>query len=278
MGNDVVYSGIPGAYAEIAAMKYFGSGVKLRNVDSFSEVFLEIGHKGALGIAPIENTIEGSVNEVYDLLLRTDGVKIVGEEVIRVSHCLIANPESMIEEIRNVYSHPQALAQCREFIEKMRLKPLASTSTASGVKLVKELNDKTNAAIASRRASDVNNMKVLAANIESHKDNYTRFVILSQSGTNPSGNDKTSLVLSIANKPGKLLKALAEIATADINMTKIESRPILGKPWEYHFYLDIEGHLKDYAVSKAIRRLAGHTSIIKVLGSYKKAENINAVI
>jgi prephenate dehydratase len=277
MAPKVAFQGERGAYGEIAALRYF-SEIKLLPLKSFQDVF-DAAENGKVEyiVVPVENSIEGSINEIYDLLLQTK-MNIVGEIYQRVRHCLIANRGA--KRIRYVHSHPQALAQCRVYLQNKRLKPVPAYDTAGAVKLIKEKKMTDSAAVASERAAQLYDMEILDEGIENRKNNYTRFFVLSQKKKKSLRNDlhdadhihKTSIIFSVRHVPGALFGILGEFAIRKINLTKIESRPTKETPWEYNFYVDFEGHLQSKAVHEALISIKPKTSYIKVLGSYKKAE------
>lgn len=267
----VAFQGEVGAYSEIAVYKYFGTSVQLIPCRSFSEVFQNVELKKVdYGVMPIENSIEGSVNQVYDLLLTHD-LKICGEIILKIEHCLIGNPNAELSLIKRVYSHPQALAQCSKFLERLMCEVIPTYDTAGSVKIIKEKCSINEAAIASEKAAEIYGMKILARNISDILDNYTRFVILSNKDAPPSGNDKTSIIFSVRHVPGALYEALGAFAKREINLTKIESRPTRKKPWEYIFYLDFEGHKTEPKCMEALNELRDKALFVKVLGSYPKA-------
>jgi chorismate mutase/prephenate dehydratase len=267
----VAFQGEIGAYSEVAVYKYFGAEVQPIPCKSFQEVFRKVD-SGLVdyGVLPIENSIEGSVNQVYDLLL-THNLMICGEVVVKVEHCLIGNPNSNLNQVKRVYSHPQALAQCSDFLEKLKCEIIPTYDTAGSVKIVKERGLMDEAAIASERAAEIYGMKILARDISNYPDNYTRFVTISKTDAPPSGNDKTLIIFSVKHAPGALYDALGVFAKRGINLTKIESRPTRKKPWEYIFYLDFEGHRNEPKCSDALRELQDKTLFVKVLGSFPKA-------
>lgn len=267
----VAFQGERGAYSEDAVRFYFGD-VEVLPCPTIVDVFKVVESRRAeYGIVPIENSLEGSVNETYDMLLETK-LRIRGEIKLRIRHCLIGNPESKLADIRLVYSHPQALAQCRRSIKRLNLKPMAYYDTAGSVKMIKESGVVDAAAIASKRAVEFYEMKVLLEGIEDSKANYTRFLVLHPEDAPKSGRDKTSVIFSVRHVPGALYGALEVFARRGINLTKIESRPVKKTPWEYNFYVDFEGHREDEEVREAIGELALNALFVKVLGSYRRAE------
>jgi chorismate mutase/prephenate dehydratase len=200
---------------------------------------------------------------------------VCGEIIIRISHCLIAHKGATIEEIDTVYSHPQALAQCRKFLEQHKLRAISTFDTAGSVKMIKEKNMMDSAAIASERAAKIYDMSILAREIEDIKNNSTRFFVLDKKDSPYSGEDKTSIIFATKSIPGALYKILGEFADRKINLTKIESRPTKQTPWEYHFYLDFEGHRTEQKCQEALESIKDKTIFIKILGSYKAAKKPN---
>jgi len=223
------------------------------------------------GVIPVENSLEGSISRSYDLMLES-GLHVCGETEVRVIHCLIASPDAGLDTVKKVYSHPQALAQCRNFLKHLNATLIPSYDTAGSVKMIKEQGLTDSAAIASARAAEIYSMKVIAREIEDNPHNFTRFFILAREDSPPSGNDKTSIVFSTKNQPGALYEALGELSRRSINLTKLESRPTRQKPWQYNFYLDFDGHREDAAAREALADVEKLTIFLKVLGSYPKAK------
>jgi len=272
MPQKVAFQGEQGAYSEIATIKYFPDS-ELINMKTFQDIFHSIESNIVdFAVIPIENSIEGSINETYDLLLESDLV-VSGEIYQRIRHCLIANKNSG-PIIRSVYSHPQALAQCRGYIRQKKLEPIPTYDTAGAVKMIKENKITEASAIASKRAAELYDMEILEQDIEDRKNNYTRFLVLSKSKvqTRPTGDDRTSIIFSIKHIPGALFDILGEFATRRINLTRIESRPTKDTPWEYNFYVDIEGHVNNEIIKEAVYSVKKKSIFFKVLGSYKKAD------
>lgn len=263
----VAFQGEHGAYSEIAATRFFPES-ELIPMRLFQDIFDALRSDSIdYAVVPIENSIEGSVNEIYDLLLDTDK-KITGELFLKIDHCLIALPNS--KTITKVLSHPQALAQCRNYIKKMNLDPIPTYDTAGSVRLIKEKNIIDIAAIASKSAAEFYNMKILDQNIEDRKNNYTRFLVMSDHQTTPSKSDRTSMIFGVKHTPGSLYSVMQEFDHHKINLTKIESRPTKEKPWEYNFYVDFEGHIEEDNVKKAINNIENKCTFVKILGSYKR--------
>ena len=266
----VTYQGEKGAYSEMAVYKFFGSKVEPVPCKDFREVFESV-KTGVVphGVVPIENSIEGSVNQNYDLFLAYD-LKVCGEVAIKLAHVLIANPKTELENVKNVYSHPQALAQCRSYLEKHKWEIIPAYDTAGSVKIIKENNLTNAAAIASEKAADLYDMKILARNIADNPSNYTRFLVLGTEDAAPTGDDKTSIIFSAKHAPGTLYHALGEFATRNINLTRIESRPTKTTAWQYNFYLDFEGHRTEKRCAEALEALEKYAIFVKILGSYPR--------
>jgi prephenate dehydratase len=265
----VAFQGEQGAYSEMAAVHYFPNAESV-SMKSFQDVFESVeSGKIDFAVVPIENSIEGSINEVYDLLLQTN-IIVSGEIYQRIKHCLIVNKNT--SSLKAVYSHPQALAQCRNYLQKRNLHPVATYDTAGAVRIIKEKRIMDAAAIASKKAAKLYEMVILEEGIEDRKNNFTRFLVLSKQETNSTGHDGTSIIFSVPHLPGALFNILEEFANRKINLTKIESRPTKETPWEYNFYVDFEGHVSDTIVGEALYSIKKKTSFIKILGSYKRAE------
>jgi chorismate mutase/prephenate dehydratase len=267
----VAFQGEKGAYSESAVNKFFGESVDVKPCRDLAEAFESVDkQESKFGVVPVENSLEGSVNQTYDLFLKHD-LKVCGEVIIRVSHCLIANKGTTIEQVKTVYSHPQALAQCRNFLERSGWELIPTYDTAGSAKMLKEKELKDAAAIASERAAELYGLKILAREIEDNPNNYTRFFVLSKEDSPKTGNDKTSIIFAAAHKPGSLYQALGEFAKRGISLTKIESRPTKQTPWEYNFYLDFEGHRSEPRCIEALKALREYSAFVKILGSYPKA-------
>jgi chorismate mutase / prephenate dehydratase len=266
----VTYQGEIGAYSEMAVYKFFSSKVEPVPCKDFREVFESV-KTGAVpnGIVPIENSIEGSVNQNYDLFLTYD-LKVCGEVAVKLAHVLIGNPQTKFEDVKTVYSHPQALAQCRKYLEKHKWEIIPAYDTAGSVKIVKEENLSDAAAIASEKAADLYGMKILARDIADNPSNYTRFLVLSLEDAAPTGDDKTSIIFSAKHAPGTLYHALGEFASRNINLTRIESRPTKTTAWQYNFYLDFEGHRTEKRCAEALQALEKYATFLKILGSYPR--------
>ncbi|MGD1834905.1 MAG: prephenate dehydratase [Nitrososphaeraceae archaeon] len=268
---NVAFQGEKGAYGEMAVLQYFPNA-NLHPLRSFKEVFDTIKDKtNDFAVVPVENSIEGSVNETYDLLLQEE-IKVSAEIFQRINHCLIVNKEH-IEPLKKVYSHPQALAQCRKYLHDKKIEPIPIYDTAGAVKMIKENKLHDVAAIASKRASQIYDMKILDQGIEDMEKNYTRFFVIALNvSTRPSNNDRTSIIFSLNHVPGSLFSILKEFSNRQINLTRIESRPTKETPWEYYFYLDFDGHEKDDKISFVLKKIKAKTKYYKLLGSYKKGK------
>lgn len=265
----IAFQGEPGAYSEQAVFNYFGD-VETRPCESFDVVFDSVvSGASEFGLIPIENSLAGSIHQNYDLLLRHD-LHIIGEYPLRVQHCLIALPGVKKEEIKKAISHPQALGQCAAYLRNLGIKAEPVYDTAGSVKILKESGAKDTAAIASRRAAEIYGMQILEEGIEDNPENYTRFLAISKEAVQPEGESKTSIVFTLKNQPGALFKALSVFALRDIDLTKIESRPLQGKPWEYLFYIDFIGATHEETVQRALDHLGEYALMLRVLGSYSR--------
>ncbi len=271
-GKEVAFQGEVGSYSEQAAFQFFGSSITTNPRESLEGVFKAVEQdKVEFGIVPVENSLEGSISRSYDLLLESS-LKVCGETELRVVHCLIANPETRLDSIKKVYSHPQALAQCKTFLKHLGCELIPTYDTAGSVKMIKEKRITDGGAIASAKAAEIYKMKVIASEIEDNPNNFTRFFILAKEDSPPSGNDKTSIVFSVKHRPRALYDFIKEFADRNINLTKIESRPTRQKPWEYNFYLDFDGHREDKSPREVLQSLEKTSLFLKLLGSYPKAK------
>lgn len=265
----VAFQGEAGAYSEEAGHEYFDA-VEMAPQESFDAVFAEVA-SGACqsGLIPIENSLAGSIHQNYDLLLRHE-LHIVGEFFLRVRHCLIGFPGVELPEIKRVISHPQALEQCAGYLRGLGVKTEPVYDTAGSVKMLKAGGDRTRAAIASKRAAEIYEMQIFQESIEDNLENYTRFLEIAPQPVTPDGEVKTSIVFTLKNQPGALFKALSVFALREIDLTKIESRPLAGKPWEYLFYIDFIGAIGDEASQRALDHLGEYALMLRVLGSYPR--------
>jgi len=266
----VGFQGEHGAYSEVAAHAY-GPGLISIPCPSFHEVFREV-ESGQLdfGIVPVENSIEGAVNEVNDLLVETS-LRIAGEATIPIHHCLLALPEQDYRDLKTVYSHPQALGQCRDFISRHKLEARPFYDTAGAAIMLREQKPSATAVIASKLCADLYHLEILKENIEDNDSNRTRFVVLSREPSAGDG-DKSSIIFSVAHRPGGLYSVLKVLSDADINMTRIESRPLRNDPGTYAFFVDLEGSDKDPKVAAALDAIGTSATSFKFLGCYKEQE------
>jgi prephenate dehydratase len=276
----IAFQGEMGAYSEMAARAYFTKPLTFAPYKEFAAVYSAVV-KGAanFGILPIENSLTGSIHQVYDLLIK-HRTEIVGEHKLRVCHNLLASRGSTLKSIRKVYSHPQALHQCKKLLKQLKVDPVPYFDTAGSAKLVAQSKDRTIAAIASAQAAQDFGLKTLKKDCEDNAQNFTRFIVLKKLGQAAPGGwvkrragvaYKTSIVFALKNIPGALYKCLSVFAIRDIDLLKIESRPIHGSPWKYLFYLDFKGHCRDQAQIRAIPHLQEITAFVKILGSYETA-------
>lgn len=266
----VAFLGPEGTFTQEAAFKHFGHSVDTLPLGAIDEVFREVEAGGAqFGVVPIENSTEGVINHTLDMFVNSP-LKICGEVELRVHHHLLGRDGDLKTAVR-VVSHQQSLAQCREWLDANlpHLERQAVASNAEAARLAAA--DPRTLAIAGASAAERYGLKVLTANIEDNPDNTTRFLVIGKLETEPSGRDKTSLLVSGRNRPGSLYRLLAPFAQHGINMTRIESRPSRRSRWEYVFFIDIEGHVKDAKVRRALTTLEREASFVKWLGSYPKA-------
>jgi arogenate/prephenate dehydratase len=270
----LAYQGEPGAYSEAAALQYGGPQAETLPCQSFEDVFDAVSRKKAThGVVPLENSIGGTIHRNYDLLLDHD-LTISGEVELDVVHCLQALPGTKIGDIKVVYSHPQALAQCERYLKDLGASVEAVYDTAGGAKLVAEKKLAGAAALASRRAADVFGLEVLQEAVQDFEFNITRFAIIG--GAPPADANKTTIVFALPSTPGALFKALSVFALRDINLTKLESRPMRGRPWEYLFYVEVDAPRSDLGCARALTHLAEFARWTRVLGTYKGTERRTA--
>ena len=266
----VSFQGERGAYSEAAAKSFFGEEIDTVPLPTFSEVLEStVNDNTDYSVLPVENSLEGSVGESYDLL-NTTSLNVMGEIYHRIEHCLIG--DGNLEEIDTVYSHPQALGQCRKFIQKHKMKTVPTYDTAGSVRIIKEINTKNISCIASKTASEIYQMPVISENIADTTNNYTRFLVLSKKETKETGKDKTSIIFSIKHEPGSLYRIIENFHKFNVNLTKIESRPNKATNWEYNFYVDFEGHEKNQTISEMLAKIKKDTLFLKILGSYPSAK------
>ena len=274
----VSFQGERGAYSEAASISFFGNEVEAIPSSTFAGVLKNTENDSSeYSILPVENSLEGSIGESNDLLLSTT-LNVVGEIYHRIHHCLIGT--GSIGDIDTVYSHPQALGQCRKFIEENSLKTIPSYDTAGSVKIIKDLNKNSVACIASKNAAKIFDVPVIQEGIEDNTNNYTRFLILSKKPTKEVteeekdvwDNAKTSIIFSVKHEAGSLYQIINEFNQHKINLTKIESRPNKNTAWEYNFYVDFEGFQDDSSIKDMLQKLRKHSTFLKILGSYPAAK------
>lgn len=264
----VVYAGVPGSFTGMACEKFFGKDIDSYGVVKFKDVALALNNGDAdYGVLPIENSSAGDVTGVYDILLEND-VCIVGEVFVKVDHCLLGCPGSKIEEIKTVFSHPQGLMQCAPYLEKLGVEQISVDNTAIAAELVAKKGDSQQAAIASRRAAELNGLDILEENINFESTNVTRFVILSKKRQYTEHADKISISFSLLHESGTLYNILSHFLYNDLNLSHIESVPLPDKQWEYRFYMDISGNLHDPAVRNALQGVRTEVAEFKILGNY----------
>lgn len=265
----VAFQGERGAFSEVAARAMVGPGATLKPVETFDQLFESVtAGQADLGVIPIENSLIGSISRAADLLLAYD-LHIIAETQLRVVHCLIAPPDVPLRQIKEVYSHPAALEQCRSFFKKYPTKkPVPYYDTAGAVKMLAGSGRKDAAAIASPLAADLYKLNRLKESIEDERFNFTRFFLLSRQAHKVKGPAKTSIAFSLKNAPGALFKALSVFALRDIDLTKIESRPARTRAWAYNFFAEFIGSPDQEHVACALDHLGEITHFIKVLGSY----------
>lgn len=268
----VAFQGERGAFSEEAAVRLLGEAVTLVPRPTFEALFSAVDEGAAdCALAPVENTLAGSVHRSYDLMLE-HSLHITAEVVIPIRHFLIGCPGASIENIKTVSSHPVALAQCEGFFAaRPQVRRVVAEDTAGSVAEVVRRGDSSRAAIAGRRAAEVYGGRVLLEGLEDHRENYTRFVLLTPSEEVPAGADKLSLVVRLAHKPGALHHALEPFARRGLDLLKIESRPLRGRPWEYHFYLDLKAAPGDAEAAVALEELRERAASVRLLGCYPSA-------
>ena len=274
----VAIQGEKGSNSDEAATRFYGSA-EIVPCRWFSDAFAAVASGSAdSGVIPIENSQAGSINDTYDLLLQHE-MTIVGEIDQPIRHCLLALPGVALSDIKRVYSHPQALAQCEEFIAKIGAEKIALQDTAGSARTLRENGWRDAAAIAGTRAGQLYELATLAEGIQTNPNNRTRFVVLTpqpqprQKGQ--EGNYKTSIVFVTPNVPASLYHCLGVLATRGINLVKIESRPYRPKPWDYVFYVDFDGHIDDPKVREAMDELRTRSEFVKILGSYPRANVVS---
>jgi chorismate mutase/prephenate dehydratase len=271
----VGFQGLPGSYSEQAMRQFFGDDIKGLSYSTFEDVFKALQEEEIdCGVLPLENSFTGGIAEVYDLLCRY-GFYIVGEKCARVDHHLLAPAGADLESIEEIYSHPQAFLQCSRYLKlHPRWKQIPCSNTAVSAKQVADAALATKAAIGSRRAADIYGLSILAQGINNNVHNYTRFIIIGRHAPDRIDNNKISIAVAIAHEPGSLHRILSHFAKNNLNMLKIESRPITEKTWEYLFYIDFEGNLQEEEVRKAVKEIQKESACFRLLGNYRAAQAI----
>ncbi len=267
----VWYQGVAGAYAEEAAALFFGEDPARRSAVTWRELFELLDRDEAdYIVVPIENNSTGSINAVYDLLAEY-GAYVVGEQMVKVDHCLSVLPGTALEEITDVYSHEQGFFQSEEYLSgHSAWTRHAVLNTAAAAQLVAGSGEKAKAAICSRRAAELYGLEILCAPINTSKDNYTRFFIVSKTMELRPGSNKISLMFTLPHEPGTLNRILGILAAHQMNMLRLESRPMTGKGWEYRFFVDVEGDLRDEALGSVLFEIVENTLTLRILGNYPK--------
>ncbi|MBK8045973.1 MAG: prephenate dehydratase [Anaerolineales bacterium] len=269
----LAFQGEHGAYSEEACRRHFGADVETLPCRTFEEIFEAVDNgKAMYGAVPVENSTAGSINKSFDLLLEHD-LKVHGEMLLQVHHCLLTIPGNAAT-IREVRSHPQALAQCESYLNRRKFAAVPWYDTAGSAKDLAANPEPGVAVIASKLAAEYYGLEVVEERIEDLQNNYTRFFVVGLGEPAHAERCKTSLVFAVPNTPGSLYHALGEFAERKVNLTKLESRPRRGRPWQYVFYLDLDGHWQDPAISAAIVGLLNRAAFVKLLGSYQAAQTI----
>lgn len=265
----VVFQGAEGAYSQMAMLTFFGADVNAFHVDSFRDAMCAIEEGSAdFAVLPIENSTAGIVNEIYDLLVEFENY-IVGEQIIRIEHCLMGVPGTNFEQIQTVYSHPQSLMQSARYLKNHdNWRQISMQNNAFAARKVSEDNDKTQVAIASEQAAKIYGLDILERGVNQSETNSTRFIVVTNQKIFLKNAKKVSICLEVPHESGSLYHVLSHFIYNNLNMTKIESRPIADKNWEYRFFIDFEGNLTDAAVKNALRGLREETRNMRILGSY----------
>lgn len=264
----VVFQGAEGAYSQAAMQKYFGDKVNSFHVETFRDAMTAIDEGSAdFAVLPIENSTAGSVHEVYDLLMEFENY-IVGEQIIPIEHCLLGVPGAEIKDIRTVYSHPQSLMQCSKFLQDYDWKQISIQNNAFAARKVAQEQDRTQAAIAGEYAGEIYGLKVLKSHVNHSGSNSTRFIVVTNQKIYRKDARKISICFEIYHESGSLYRMLSHFIYNNLNMSKIESRPIPDQNWEYRFFIDFDGNLSDSAVKNALRGLRDEARNMKILGNY----------
>ncbi|MDY6013068.1 prephenate dehydratase [Clostridium sp.] len=274
--EDVIgFLGPQGSFSEEAFLKYFGEDNKSIAYQEFEDIFIALKNGDIdYGVLPVENSSTGGINEVHDLLVKY-GFYIIGEESIRIDQHLIGIHDAKIDDIKEVYSHPQGFSQTSEFLKLYNnFKLIPYHNTAISAKLIKDLNDKSKAAIASSRAAKIYDLDIIKEEINNIKNNYTRFIVVGKELLKEDNADKISVVFSLEDKSGTLYRLLRYFAENNINMMRIESRPIKNENWKYLLYVDFEGSLENFEVVKTLKSIEESSEYFRVLGWYKKRMDV----
>jgi len=272
----VSFQGVAGAYSEEAVRQFFGPEVETVPCRTFGDLFVAVEQGAAeYGMLPIENSVAGSVVQSYELLMEHD-LRVRAEAILRVRHKLLAKPGTQMSDLKRVKSHPQALAQCEQYLARRGLEPVPSFDTAGSARDLAEKPDPETGAIASALAAELYGLEILDEGIEDLPSNYTRFFVLGLDDPPRAQRSKTSLIFTTRHQPGALYGSLGEFARRNINLTKIESRPRRNRPWQYLFFLDFEGHWQDTECEAALVSLLRRSSFVKLLGSYPAATTPSA--
>ena len=267
----VAFQGAPGAYSDEAIAQFFGPDVERVPCRTFADIFAAVEGKAAdYGMLPVENAVAGSVAQSYELLVGHD-LRIYAEVILRVRHMLLAPPGTKFSTLTRVRSHPQALAQCQRYLLRHGLIPEPIEDTAAGACALAEHPVSGVGVIAGEAAAELCGLEILDRDIEDYPFNYTRFFVLGTEDPPRAQRNKTSIVFTTPHRPGALYECIGEFARRGINLTKIESRPRLNQPWQYIFYLDFEGHVKDPECEAAMMGLLRRSLFLKLLGSYPAA-------
>lgn len=265
-----------GSFSEMAALQYFGPSIDILSCNTFDQVSEKVkSGRADYAILPIENSQTGGINNVHDLLL-SENLFAIGEVILRIEHCLISHENIRIEQIEKIYSHPQALAQCENYLSRKfpNCQVIPVYDTAGSVKQIKETKEVNAAGIASRRAANYYGMKIIESGIEDNPSNYTRFLVFSPEKIKNTMNNKTSIIFAVVSVPGAIFKCLKEFAIREINLSRLESRPSKREPWEYIFYMDFENGLQEKVTQEALEALKGCTTFIKIIGTYQSQSSV----
>lgn len=268
----VAFQGEPGSYSEKATRDHFGPDVATMPCRSFSGIFAAIHeNRATYGMLPVENSLAGTVVPAYDLLIDHD-LRVQGEIIVRIEHCLMAPAGTNLQEIKRAKSHHQALAQCENNLRRLGIRPVDHYDTAGAARDLANRPEEGTAAIASALAAETYNLEIIMHNLEDLDVNFTRFFILGRMDPQRGKKNKTSIIFTTRHVPGALYSVMGELAAHSLNLTKIESRPRRNRPWHYLFYVDFEGHEDDPGVRDAMLGILKQSSMLKVLGSYPAAE------